>query len=170
MAVRSTPPTSAPVARKTSASAWAVGLVVLAFGFGGWLAGGKYTVEGWIVWLNWFLVWVGFPFRVPPVAGWGLLIILPVALVYSRVEVAHRPVWRSGGQWHFAEPIFWIAWLLIVGTDVGSTYAGVRSPSPDAFLVTRQVAAVPWLSVVWAVLLTFSPEWLIIAGLKLLRR
>lgn len=148
--------------------AWSVGVVLLAFGVPGWLAGGRYTVDGWVVWLNWFSTWLHIPASIPRIAGWGLLLVLPVAYIYSQVEVTHRPVRRVGSHWRSAGPLFWAAWLLIVATDVGSTYQGVRAPAPGAWEITRQVAAEPWLAFFWASILTFAPERLIIGGIRLL--
>lgn len=155
---------------KTSGSALAVGVVALAFGAGGWLMGGKYTLEGWVIWLNWFLAWLGLPLRVPSIAGWWFLLIFPLALLYSKVEVSHRPAQQVRGVWTFAPPIFWLVWALIVVTDIGSTFAGVKAPAPDAWALTKQIAASDWYSGIWATILTFAPEWFILGGLTLLRR
>lgn len=158
------------MATPVTGNAWAVGIALLAFGIPGWLAGGKYTVNGWIEWGNWFLTWLEVNARIPALAGYWLLLILPAAYVYSEIEVRHRPAWRSSGRWHFSPPLVWAIWLLVVGTDVASTYTGVRVPAADAFLITRQVATDPLFAFAWSSLLTFAPEWLILGGIRFLRR
>lgn len=144
---------------------WPLALVLLVFGAIGWVAGGKYTVEGWVTALNMFGRWVGVggTLNVPR----GVLLIAVIAalsLLYSRVELmvyarsAHRL------------PLFWIGWLLIVMTDIGSTLIGVLNPPEDAAPVMLQVASLPPVAIVFSLILTFIPEWLILGGAKLLRR
>jgi hypothetical protein len=67
-------------------------------------------------------------------------------------------------------PSFWIAWLLIIATDVGSTYLGVVNPSPTSAPVLLQLALLPWLALVWAIILTVLPEYLILSGIRLFKR
>lgn len=161
-------PVAAPVA---TGNAWAVGVALLAFGVPGWLVAGKYTVEGWIEWIRMLSTWFGTPLAIPRPVGWWLLIILPVALIYSRVEVKHRPInWRNRRLRLSSDPLFWVAWLLIVSTDILTTYTGVRSPAADAALLLQQVASSWWLSGTWATILTFAPEWMIIGAAYLIRR
>jgi hypothetical protein len=150
-----------------------VGLAALLLGVLGWLSGGKYSVEGWVVWLNLFLDWLKLPLQLPTPAGWWVLIILPVAYFYSDIEVRHRPFVMDWSTWTprmSIDLLFWVVWLVIVGTDVGSTFRGVRGPSPGAWPLVQQVTGSDWLSAAWAIVLTFAPEWLIIGGVKLLRR
>lgn len=165
------PAAPAPAARHTHGNAWAVGVALFAFGIPMWLAGGKYTVEGWIEWIRMLSTWFGTPLAIPRPVGWWLLVILPVAIIYSRVEVRHRPAsWRAGRMHFTHDPLFWVAWLLIVCTDIFTTYTGVRSPAADATLLLQQVASSWWLSGTWATILTFAPEWMIIGGMYLIRR
>jgi hypothetical protein len=166
--VRSTPIPSAPARRRISQGDIASGTALIAFGVLLWLAGAKYTLVGWVYGLNWFLLWMGLPALIPAIVGWWMLLAIPMGLVYSFVEL-RRPWNYTNNDWAKVV-LVWLIWLIIVGTDAGSTYLGVRQPPPDAWLVTRQVAASTYLSGGWSTLLTFVPEWFIIGGLALLRR
>ena len=147
----------------------AAALALFMFGALGWAAGGKYTTEGWIIWLNLFLGWLGIPARVPTLQGAGFILAALLAYVYSEVEVRHRPVRRVGKSRQVSPLPIIVLWLLIVGTDAGSTFQGVSSPARDAWTLTKEVAGQPLLAGTWSLILTFGPEWLILAGIRVLR-
>ncbi len=147
-----------------SGSGWAIGVALMVFGLLGWIAGAKYTLDGWIVALNFFLSWLGLPVILPNVTGWFVLGCAVIGLVYSRVEMA---IWQQRNR---RIVVFWVAWFLVVATDVGSTFLGVRYPPPGAGALALQVAAVPVVSFAWSVILTFIPEWLMMGGIKLFKR
>lgn len=147
-------------------SDWALGLTLLAFGGLAWLGSAKYTLIGWIVGLNTTLAWLGLPLRVPEVAGWFVLLAVPLGVVYSRVETR---VWRGGGGL-MRSPLFWLGWVVIVATDVGSTYLGVRTPPADAWPITMQIASSQGVAFVLSLLLTFIPEWMLIGAKLFLKR
>jgi hypothetical protein len=156
-----------PVVRgpKPQASLYALAIVLFIFGGIGWLAGGKYTVEGWIVALNMFARWIGIEQQLTVPRGWWLVgAVLVSGVVYSKVEVLalRNTVQRM--------PAFWIGWLLIVATDIGSTLLGVLNPAPNAAPILIQLASIVPLAIVWAIALTFVPEWLILSATRLLRR
>jgi hypothetical protein len=154
-----------PAARPAGGGMWPLGIVLLVFGALGWIAGGKYTVEGWVVALNMFGRWVGVTQQVPLPRGWWLVAaVILSGLVYSRVELL---AWRKNAQ---RMPQFWIGWVLIVLTDVGSTLLGVLNPQADAAPVFLQLAAMPAIAVVWALVLTAAPEYLILGAIKILKR
>ena len=85
-------------------------------------------------------------------------------MVYSRVELLAL---RSTVQ---RMPTFWISWVLIFLTDVGSTFFGVVSPAPDAAPVFHQLAVLWPLAIVWALVLTLLPEYLILGAIRLFKR
>jgi hypothetical protein len=145
------------------------GIALILFGSLGWAAGGKYTAEGWIIWLNWFLTWLGVPARVPPLQGTGFLLALVLAYLYSEVEVRHRPLRRVGKRSKLAPLPIVVLWLLMVGSDIGSTFQGVIQPGPEAWELTKRIASEPLLSISWSLILTFAPEWLISAGVRAAR-
>jgi hypothetical protein len=150
---------------KPQGSLYALSLVLLAFGILGWLAGGKYTVEGWVVALNMFARWIGVEQQLIVPRGWWLVgAVAASGLIYSRVEMLalRNTVQRM--------PAFWIGWLLIVATDVGSTLIGVLNPPADAAPVLLQLAKLIPMAIVWALLLTFVPEWLILSATRIFRR
>lgn len=153
-------------------NAWPVGIALLIFGIPMWLIGGQYTVEGWVEWINTFISLFNIAVTIPrPVGYWLLGILVPVAFIYSQVEVRHRPIRWKAGRLHFnPNLLFWVAWLCIVGTDLITTYTGVRTPAADAWQITRQVAASTWGAGSWATILTFAPEWMILGGVYLIKR
>lgn len=144
---------------------WALSIVLLIFGVIGWIAGGKYTVEGWVIALNMFGRWIGIQQQLSVPRGWWLVgAVILSGVIYSKVETQ---VLQKRAQ---RMPSFWMGWLFIVFTDVGSTFLGVLNPAADAPPVFLQLASVWPLAVLWAMLLTFVPEWLILSGTKLFRR
>lgn len=144
---------------------WPLAIVLLVFGALGWLAGGKYTVEGWVVALNMFARWVGVTQQLPVPRGWWLVgAVILSGLVYSRVELL---AWRKNAQ---RLPQFWIGWALIVLTDLGSTLLGVLNPQQDAAPVFHQLAAALPVAILWAVILTAAPEYLILGAWRLFRK
>lgn len=151
----------------TSARRWPLGIVLLTFGLLWWLPAARTTVDGWVLIVN----TVGGFFSIPGVlarlTGWPLFIAaIVVGLIYSRVETHELPVRRIRGILTFGAPMVWVGWLFLAATDVGSTFLGVMSPPPGAWLVHTQVANTPWLAFVIALLSTFAPDWVIIAGLR----
>jgi hypothetical protein len=157
--------TTAPAQGKPRGGLLALSIVLFVFGGIGWLAGGKYTVEGWVVALNMFGRWIGVAGQLDVPRGWWLVFaVLASGLVYSRVELLalRNTVQRM--------PTFWIAWLLIFLTDIGSTFFGVMSPAPDAAPILRQLATLPYLAGLWALILTLLPEYLILSSIRLFKR
>lgn len=146
---------------------WAIGVALLIFGGIGWLTGARYTLVGWVAGLNIFFSWLGLPVTIPVPAGWWMLTMIPIAVIYSRVEMQ---VWKAHRRRGQSLALFIMGWLLIVATDVGTTYLGVRSPNPDAWPITQTIAASAGLAFAWAAILTFVSDWLILGGIKLLRR
>ncbi len=156
-----------PPARRRSGGDRALGLALLTFGIIGWSTGARYTLFGWVVGLNLFFSWMGLPVRVPTPTGWWILAMIPIAVMYSRVEMQ---IWHAHQRRGQALALFVIGWLLIVATDVGSTYLGVRSPQPGAWPITRTVAANGALAFLWAAVLTFVSDYLILGGWRLVKR
>jgi len=87
--------------------------------------------------------------------------------VYSRVETR---IWHQRAGSLMRAPLFWIGWVIIVGTDVGSTYLGVRTPPADAWPITLQIASSAGVSFVVSLVLTFIPEWMLIGAVRFLKR
>lgn len=158
---------SAPAQKRTRTSnEYALGIVLLLAGAIGWLSGARYTLMGGAAALNLFLTWLGLPVTIPAPVGWAILLALPIGVLYSQVETR---VWYQRNTVLMRSPLFWIGWLLIVGTDVGSTWLGVRQVAPDSWLLTKQLAANGWIALVWSMLLTFAPEWLMLGAKRFLR-
>ena len=126
-------------ARAPKGGDWAVGVALFVFGAIGWLSGARYTLFGWVAGLNLFFSWLGLPAAVPVPAGWWVLAMVPIGLVYSRVEMQ---IWNAHKRHGQALILFAIGWLLIVITDVGSTYLGLRtSPADGAWPITQTIAS-----------------------------
>lgn len=154
-----------PAQSKPRGGLFALAIVLFVFGAIGWIAGGKYTVEGWIIALNMFGRWVGVAAPIAQPRGWPLVALIVISgIMYSRVELL---MWRNTVQ---RMPSFWIAWLLIIVSDVGSTFVGVISPPADAAPTLITLAAMPAFAFVWALVLTFMPEYLLVSAWRLLRR
>lgn len=148
---------------------WPIGVAALCFGLPFWFAGAKLTTDGWIVWLNAFAHWLGLTAAIPPVAGSGLLCAFAIGLLYSKVEVKHRPFKFEKRKPKFAPLLHWVVWCAIIATDIASTYTGLRTPISDqTFLAT--IAQSFELTLTASVLVTFAPEWLITAGYVILRK
>ena len=161
-----TEPKKAPAAPKSQGE-WAVGVALLTFGVLAWLGSAKYTLTGWVVGLNTALAWLGLPVVVPAPVGWFVLLAVPLGVVYSRVETR---VWHRRSSGLLRTPLFWLGWIVVVGTDIGSTYLGVRAPAPDAWALTQQIATSGGVSFVVSLILTFAPEWMVLGGMKFIRR
>lgn len=155
---------------------WPIGLVLLALGGLGWLSGARFTAVGVPSGLNTifgglFAVQLGVP--IP--AGWWLVGATAVCgAFFSRVEVAHRPVrYQRGaeagarGRWQLAPASHWLAWLLVIAIDVASTFVGVteltKAPA-GVWPIFLEVARSREYNGLASLVLTFAPEWAIIAG------
>lgn len=151
--------------RIASAETAALAIALLFFGGLGWIAGGKFTVEGWTDWFNRIGHWIGVEGALTVPRGWVLVALIALSgVAYSLVEIAFRSTTAR------RQPLFWVAWLPIVATDVGSTYFGVRAAGSADPLILQQVAAAWPLAILVALVLTFLPEWMMIGAWKLLRR
>lgn len=165
--VKSEPLNNGKPVLKKRAGGGEIGIVLIVFGVLGWLTGARYTLFGWVVGLNLFFAWLGLPIAIPAPVDWWILTMIPIAFVYSRVEMQ---VWKAHSRRGQSLALFIISWLLIVATDVGSTYLGVRAPQPGAWPITMTIAANAGYAFIWAAILTFASDWLIIGGWKLIRR
>jgi len=153
-------------AKPRTANEWALGAVLLISGAIGWIGGARYTLFGWVDGLNIFLSWLDLPVRVPAPAGWFVLIAIPLGLMYSRVETR---IWHKRSAALMRAPLFWIGWLIIVLSDIVTTFLGVRIVDTASWQIAQQVAASLPAAAIWACALTFAPEWLILGGMKFLR-
>lgn len=146
-----------------------VGIALLTMGGVMWLVGARYTLDGLIIGSNWLLAWLTLAARIPPAVGWWVLLAIPVGLVFSRIEIAHAPMHKRSGAWMGAAPERWVIWLTLVAIDVTTTYVGFVGVEHQWPFVA-QIAALPFWSVLWALVLTFAPEWLILGGWKLISK
>lgn len=156
-------------AESTRQPAIAAGLAALLFGIPLWLAGARYTLDGWLAGVSLFAAWLGVPLRMPAL-DWRVYLASAVALglLYSRIEVA---AWRaaSGRRLSHVPSVYWALWFLVLLTDLGSTYLGVVTLRPGMWPIMVWVAQTWIASAIWTAVLTFAPEWLVIGGIKLLK-
>jgi hypothetical protein len=146
----------------------AAGALGLAFGLGGWALAGKYTLDGWIVGLNLLLGHLHIPARVPLADGWWVLLFVPLALGYSWVELRATPTNPREivdlDRWFVAAAL----WLITIATDAGSTFVGVQTLGPRPWDLSIWLANTTWAAVLWALILTFAPEALMLYAWRLL--
>lgn len=149
----------------------AAGLLLLAFGAPLWSSGARFTFDGWVLAINWFLAWIDIPVQIPaiPSSLWYLRILLIVAigLAYSAVEI-HPPAEALSQKRAALVIVLWLLFAIVIGSDIGSTFIGVRHPAPDSWSLTVWIANNVFAASVWSAFLTFVPDWMIIIGWRLL--
>jgi hypothetical protein len=183
-------------------SVWmAAAAICFLFGVPMWVAGAKFTVDGWIIVLNRLMSWIGAPWAIGVIPFGLYLGLMGIAgFIYSKVELAWPFRYahlsqlsrfpKSDGWTHvklgetrvfvLQGPLFLSVWAVVLLTDIGTTFIGVSSFSGN--LTTYDTLDVAWTSFMYSVaastgqaiafsaFLTFTPEWLIIGGKKLLQK
>lgn len=119
---------------------------------GAWLAGARYTLDGWVLAVNLFLNWLNLPAGLSITGPWPRMVgIVLIGLAYSLVEVALRP--RRNGS------VVWaVVWALLIVSDIGSTFLGVITPREGAWPMSLWLAETWGAALAWAVVLTLGPE------------
>lgn len=146
-----------------------VGFVLIVIGVLWWLPAARTTVDGWVVLLNTMLDFFGIIEVIPYATGWLLLgLAIVVGGIYSGVEAKNLPITYRNSVIIFAPFMFWVGWLFLSTTDVASTFIGIMTPPRDAWAIHRQLAQNPPAAGVLALLSTFTPDWFIIFGIKML--
>lgn len=170
----STPVRSDPIPRTTSSSR-IVGLFALLFGIPLWLEAARFTRDGWILFLNWVCLRFSIPWQVPT-PDWRVAIALIVILGfgYSYVEMVKQPVrlprnWRKDAfnfrSWRFERRWeAWVVWVVLIASDIGTTYAGAKNPDPSGLAIMRDIVASGGMLAAYAIILTFVPDRLIRFG------
>lgn len=148
-----------PRAKSARSALWPVGVAALLFGGPLWLIGASYSLIGWILGLNLVSAAARLPFVLPQPRGWWILLFIPLGLLYSYVEV-HHPSRTS--------VLRILVFVLIILSDLVTTYLSVTAA--DATTVSRWAAQTFWAAGIWTAILTFLPEYLILGGMKLMRR
>lgn len=134
---------------------WLIGSFLLGLW---WAIGGKYTIEGLPLLGNLFFGWFHIPTRFPPITdGVWYLRLVWIPILISFVERQYRP-WTHRDI--LSRERFWLLllWVVTIAIDAGSTFLAIRNPVPDAWTITKQVAALAPLAIMWALLTTFGPE------------
>lgn len=143
-----------------------LGLLAIAFGAVGWVLGAHYSVDGWVLALNLIGDTISVGGRVPdPTGVLRIALIVSLGLVYSIAEVKGRPI--TNVRWQvWAVSALGVALVHI--TDGGSTFLALMNPAANAWPISRWLAAQPFAAAVWALLLTYLPEALMILGYTLI--
>lgn len=158
---------SRPLRRRLLGELWPAGLLAWAFGFPMWVAGARFTMDGWVVALNAVMAWLTLPLVIPHPSGYWVLLCIPLGIGYSLVEFRPpgRPRGATLGRWLMLA----LLWLLVMLSDIGSTGLGMLHPGQDAWPVFIWLAQSLWAAGLSSVLLTFVPELLLIGGWRLIR-
>jgi len=161
------PAAPARTTRRTKSPLWPLGIVAILVGIIFWPLGARYSLQGWIEFVNLILGLVRLPVRVPMPVGWWWLWFVPVGMIYSAVEVLVRPSlpasWHQLPAWMMAVALL----LLMHGTDIGSTLLGYLFPDPGAWRIHQWAANDGlWALVLWSLALTYLPERAIKYGLR----
>jgi hypothetical protein len=141
------------------------GIAALMFGIPLWFVSARYSLDGWVLGINVAAKHVGLPLAIPVVTGWWSLLLIPLGLIYSLVEVKYNP-FRYFTRSTAVGMVFLATWLFIHGTDLGSTFLSATTLQADAWEVSKWIAQNLVVAVLWAIFLTYLPERLIIAGIK----
>lgn len=170
--------TSAVPARPSSSRI--VGLFALLFGIPLWLEAARFTRDGWILFIDWLCARFSIPWHVPPL-DWRMAIALIAILGfgYSYVEMVKQPArlprqwrkelfhikaWRFERRWEA-----WIVWVVLITSDIGTTYAGAKQPDLSGLAVMRDVIASGGLLAAYAIILTFIPDRLVRYGWRAIK-
>jgi hypothetical protein len=122
-----------------------------------WLVGGRWTIDGLPLLLNEVFAFFRVPIALAPIRAWQWYVALCwLPFIISFVEHRYAP-WRRLA-WSVIMVWVVVVWLVASGVDLGSTWLAMIHPPPDAYPLTRQVAAIKPLAFVWSVATTFAPE------------
>jgi hypothetical protein len=141
------------------------GVLAVVFGFGGWLLGSSLSVDGWFRGVTMFGEWVKIPITLSPLRGdprW--IALMASGILYSFAEVkVKRPKYM-----HWKKLIaLWIAYLLIHGTDWGSTFIAIAFPAAEnTSTIALWFGHYPLAALIPSFLLTYLPEIMIMAGVS----
>jgi hypothetical protein len=142
---------------------------VLIFGLW-WAFGGKYTIDGLPLLINFLGSLFHARIGLGAVADWHAYVYFCwIPIFMSVVERFARPdsAYRRGLAWR-GILVLGVVWLVVSALDFGSTYMAVTTPAVDAWYITKQVASIKPLAALWAAITTFVPEVALIATIRLL--
>ena len=154
--------------RALEATSYAAAFAAIAIGLPLWLIGARYTLDGWVIALNWCSAFLRFGASVPVPSGWYMLLLFPIGIVYSLIERRGLPLNPQAAGWA-AWTMLLVVWIVINATDVGSTYLGIVAIEPTAWPVNRWLAATWWAGGTWALVLTYLPESLMMLAWWIIR-
>lgn len=156
-------PAAPPRSREAEASAlgfWAAVIGIL-FGLPVWFFGAVYTMEGLLLGINTGLAWATIPYALALPVGYWILLAIPVGVIFSRIEFWQAPVHKINNKWISRPAPAWIVWGSLILIDVASTYAGYQAEE-HTWPIAQAIASGDLWTLIWSLVLTFCPEWLII--------
>jgi hypothetical protein len=157
-----------------------IGLFAILFGVPLWLEAARFTRDGWILFINWLCARFSIPWQVPTL-HWlvALAALVIIGVCYSHVELIKQPVkpprnWRKEffvwPKWRFERRWeAWIVWIVLVASDIGTTYAGAQTTDTGGIALMRDIAASGGRLAIYAILITFLPDRLIRFGWRALK-
>lgn len=143
-----------------------LGVMALMFGIPLWWAAATNTLLGLVQFFNIVLSYIHVPFQIPQPSGWWVLSALVLGWLYSRSEITHIPLRRTGKGWVFFGVWAALTWLAVISTDVGAQYLGAVDLNADAWPIERWMASTLWAAIGWSIFLTFIPDRMILWGAK----
>jgi hypothetical protein len=161
-------PTQPSARGALEATSYAAALAALAIGLPLWLISARYTLDGWVIALNWCAAFLRISAQVPIPAGVWMLLIIPVGVVYSLVERKGLPL-NPQAAGYSVWALLLVVWIVINATDVGSTLLGVLAVGADAWAIQRWMASTLWAAGLWAIILTYLPESLLLLAWWIVR-
>jgi hypothetical protein len=153
-------------------SSWEVGSVLILLGFLLWLGGARFTTIGVIDGFNWTSDLFGAMVHLPALSGAMLISIPAVGAFFSRVEIKKPPIYLESRQekgenvrvWVFAGSAVLLSWLVISGIDLATTYYGMGQVTDESWPIHRAIASNVWSLGGTSVLMTYAPEFILMAG------
>lgn len=155
---------------------WILAAATAIFGaaFGGffWLEGAYKILAGWVIFLDWAVMRFGLPS--PFLYEWHPIFTLASACLlgigYRVVEIDRAPIkwpanlkrdffqldmWRIRFDWGWQ---LWVVWFILILTDVGAVYIGVRAESNSNIQLLREIGQSGFIAGTYAMLLVFTPD------------
>jgi hypothetical protein len=174
----STPKPQAPVVTYSRSGWRIVGFLALLFAIPAWLEGARFTRDGWIAFIDGLLGRLGIPYQIPSLPWWvGLVLMVVLGKIYGHIEMDRWPIRRPQGWsnffnfalWHVERWEVWVVFLIVILSDVGTTYIGARNNDPNDIQFLVQLAQNGTQLAIYAILVTFVPDRLARWGWRKLR-
>jgi hypothetical protein len=184
-------PPDRPLPRLDPTTRRVLGGLACLFGLALWAPGAHYTLDGWTLGANIILTMVRSEWEVPLARGpLALALLVLFGIAYSVAERRSLPVrfWRITDpktkqrklRGRFLGGGVVLVWLLVNGTDLGSTYAGIMASAPLCVPGAAHTGATPWpitcwmvttiwAAISWSIVVTYVGDILLFLGWRWLK-